>query len=164
MTIKNRNVKILSKDYQSTDRMKNFMVMTAGLKLCPVQGDPDAYWVSGDSRGDYNDGPKYYKIVFGTVTQTNYVNGPDGYQVKQERTGSGFDCQASGDLNAWSMLASWSKLTKEWTSSTLKTRAAQLPTDLKEESRMVFRNKGFVMIYTVVSEMSRSVPIPLSPL
>ena len=122
--IKNRNVKILSKDYQSTEQMKNFMVMTAGLKLCPVQGNPDAYWVRGDSRGDYIDGPKYYKIVFGPVTQTQYVNGPDGYQIRQERTGSGFDCQASGDLNAWSMLASWAKLTKEWTKHTLKSRVA----------------------------------------
>ena len=124
LMITGRNVKILSKDYQDTARMKNFMEMTAGLKVSPVQGNPDSYWVRGDSRGDYSAGSKYYKIVFGTVTQTNYVNGPDGYQVKEERTGSGFDCQATGDLNAWSMLASWSKLTREWTNSTLKTKVA----------------------------------------
>jgi len=29
-------------------------------------------------------------------------------------------------------------------------------------SRMVFRNEGFVMIYSVTSEMSQSVPILLS--
>ena len=35
---------------------------------------------------------------------------------------------------------------------------------LREESRMVFRKLGFVMIYAVVSESSLSVPAPLSPL
>ena len=123
MTIKNRNVKILSKDYQDTNRMKNFMSTTAGLKMTPVVGDPNAFWVSGDSRGNYDES-KYYKIVFGTVAQTNYVNGPDGYQVKEERTGWGFDVQATGDLRAWSMLADWSQLTRQWTKSTLKSKVA----------------------------------------
>ena len=36
--------------------------------------------------------------------------------------------------------------------------------NLEEESRMVFRNTGFVMIYTVVSEMSQSVPTPSRPI
>ena len=122
--IKDRNVKILSKDYQSPTDMKNFMVMTAGLKLSPVQGNPDSYWVRGDSRGEYNTGSKYYKIVFGSVTESKYVNGPDGYQIKEERTGSGFDVQCSGDLNGWSMMLDWSRLVTDWSKSTLKSKVA----------------------------------------
>ena len=105
--IKNRNTAVLSSKYQSDDDMKDFMIKTCGLKLFPVQGKDDSYWISGDKRGNYIDGPKYYKIVFGFVEQVTYK---PNRQVKE---GYGFDIQASGDLNAWSLIGEYRKMIHE---------------------------------------------------
>ena len=105
--IKNRNTAVLSSKYQSDDDMKDFMIKTCGLKLIPVRNTFDAYWISGDKRGNYIDGPKYYKIVFGFVEQVTYK---PNRQVKE---GYGFDIQASGDLNAWSLIGEYRKMIHE---------------------------------------------------
>jgi hypothetical protein len=102
--IKNRNTRVLSSKYQSDDDMKDFMIKTCGLKLIPVARTDNAFWISGDKRGNYIDGPKYYKIVFGHVTQVL------GYNPYREKEGYGFDIQASGDYNAWSLIAEYSKM------------------------------------------------------
>ena len=111
--IKNRNTQILSKDYKSTEQLKEFMEVVVGLKLRPVHGKDNAFWVTGEKDGDYIDGSKYYKIVFGHVAMEKFVNGPDGYQVKQVKEGYGFDLQATGDYNAWSMLGRYRDKIKE---------------------------------------------------
>ena len=105
--IKNRNTAVLSSKYQSDDDMKDFMIKTCGLKLIPVRNTTDAYWISGDKRGNYIDGPKYYKIVFGHVTQVL------GYNPYREKEGYGFDIQATGDLNAWSLIGEYRKMIHE---------------------------------------------------
>ena len=95
--IKNRNTRVLSSKYQSDNDMKDFMVKTCGLKLTPVARTDNAYWISGDKRGEYIDGPKYYKIVFGHVTQ---VLGYNPYKEKEPfkpgRPISGFKTGALG--------------------------------------------------------------------
>ena len=111
--IKNRNTQILSKEYKSTDQLKEFMEVVVGLKLRQVHGKDNAFWVTGEKDGDYIDGSKYYKIVFGQVAMEKFVNGPDGYQVKQVKEGYGFDLQATGDYNAWSMLGRYRDKIKE---------------------------------------------------
>ncbi len=105
--IKNRNTRVLSSEYQSDDAMKEFMKKTCGLKLTPVARTDNAFWISGDKRGEYIDGPKYYKIVFGHVTQVL------GYNPYREKEGYGFDIQATGDYNAWGLIAEYSKMIKE---------------------------------------------------
>ena len=105
--IKNRNTAVLSSKYQSDDDMKDFMIKTCGLKLIPVRNTTDAYWISGDKRGNYINGPKYYKIVFGFVEQVTYK---PNRQVKE---GYGFDIQASGDLNAWSLIGEYRTMIHE---------------------------------------------------
>ena len=105
--IKNRNTAVLSSKYQSDDDMKEFMTKTCGLKLIPVRNTTDAYWISGDKRGNYIDGPKYYKIVFGHVTQVL------GYNPYREKEGYGFDIQATGDLNAWGLIGDYRKMINE---------------------------------------------------
>ena len=105
--IKNRNTAVLSSKYQSDDDMKDFMVKTCGLKLIPVARTDNAFWISGDKRGNYIDGPKYYKIVFGHVTQVL------GYNPYREKEGYGFDIQATGDLNAWSLIGEYRKMIHE---------------------------------------------------
>ena len=105
--IKNRNTAVLRSKYQSDDDMKDFMIKTCGLKLIPVRNTTDAYWISGDKRGNYIDGPKYYKIVFGFVEQVTYK---PNRQVKE---GYGFDIQASGDLNAWSLIGEYRTMIHE---------------------------------------------------
>ena len=111
--IKNRNTQILSKEYKSTEQLKEFMEVVVGLNLRKVHGKDDAFWVTGEKDGDYIDGSKYYKIVFGYVTMEKFVNGPDGYQVRQVKEGYGFDLQATGDYNAWSMLGRYRDKIKE---------------------------------------------------
>lgn len=111
--IKNRNTQILSKGYKSTEQLKEFMEVVVGLKLRPVHGKDNAFWVTGEKDGDYIDGSKYYKIVFGHVAMEKFVNGPDGYQEKQVIEGYGFDLQATGDYNAWSMLGRYRDKIKE---------------------------------------------------
>ena len=111
--IKNRNTQILSKGYKSTEQLKEFMEVVVGLKLRAVHGKDNAFWVIGEKDGDYIDGSKYYKIVFGHVAMEKFVNGPDGYQEKQVIEGYGFDLQATGDYNAWSMLGRYRDKIKE---------------------------------------------------
>ena len=104
--IKNRNTRVLSSQYQSDDAMKEFMKKTCGLKLTPVARTDNAFWISGDKRGEYIDGPKYYKIVFGLVTEEFRAGRPT-------KSGYGFDIQATGDYNAWSLMGEYRTMIKE---------------------------------------------------
>jgi len=105
--IKDRNTTVLATDYQSTEQLKKFVTHCTGVKLTPVQNNGDAFWISGDKRGNYIDGPKYYKIVFGPVTQVSYSNG------RSEKSGYGFDIQSSGDYMGWSMMGEYRTMIKE---------------------------------------------------
>ena len=105
--IKNRNTTVLASEYQSTEQLKKFMVHCTGIKLTPVRNSNDAFWISGDKRGEYIDGPKYYKIVFGDVTQVDYR--PN----RTERSGYGFDIQTIGDLNGWQMMLEYRTMIKD---------------------------------------------------
>lgn len=124
--IKNRNTAVLSSKYQSDDDMKDFMIKTCGLKLIPVRNTTDAYWISGDKRGNYIDGPKYYKIVFGHVTQVL------GYNPYREKEGYGFDIQASGDYNAWSLIGEYRKMIHEAVEFTKESKEALNNTTLED--------------------------------
>jgi hypothetical protein len=104
--IKERNTTVLASDYQSTDQMKKFILHCTGAKLIPVQNKDDAFWIKGDQRGDYIDGPKYYKLVFGAVTE-EFRHG------KPTKSGYGFDIQATGDYNAWSLMGEYRIMIKE---------------------------------------------------
>lgn len=83
---------ILSKEGKiSVDKVVNFLSKKCNIKLVPVKGQYDAYWLSGKDGYDMIDGNKYYKLVF------------DSY-------GIGIKC--TGDYNAWSMkgtLVDWIK-------------------------------------------------------
>ena len=76
--IKNRNTLVLHTEYQSTENLKKFMTLMCGLKLTPVRNQTDSYWISGDEGGTYIDGPKYYKIKFGAITETHYETQRNG--------------------------------------------------------------------------------------
>lgn len=104
--IKERNTTVLASDYQSTEQLQKFIKHCTGAKMTPVKGKHDAFWVSGDKRGDYYE-QKYYKIVFGPVTQVSYSNG------RTEKSGYGFDIQTVGDLNGWSLMGEYRKMIKE---------------------------------------------------
>jgi len=104
--IKDRNTTVLSKDYQPTETLKRFIQRCTGAKLSPVARTDNAFWISGDKRGDYYE-QKYYKIVFGSVTQVSYT--PN----RSEKTGYGFDIQTVGDLNGWSLMGEYRKMIKE---------------------------------------------------
>jgi hypothetical protein len=73
--------------------------------MIPVQNNDDAFWISGDSRGTYYEN-KYYKVVFGYVTE-EFRHG------KPTKSGYGFDIQATGDYNAWSLMGEYRKMIKE---------------------------------------------------
>ena len=105
--IKDRNTTVLASDYQSTEQLKKFIVHCTGVKLTPVRNSNDAFWISGDKRGNYIDGPKYYKVVFGYVDQVDYS--PN----RVKKSGYGFDIQTSGDLNGWQMMLEYRKMIKE---------------------------------------------------
>jgi len=107
--IKGRNVVVLSETYIPTENLKRFMERVCGLKFRPVQGKDDAYWVTGETEGDYIDGPKYYKMVFGFVTEERFTN-----KGKVVTEGYGFDLQASGDYNAWSLLGQYKRTIKKF--------------------------------------------------
>ena len=107
--IKNRNTTVLASEYQSTEQLKKFMVHCTGIKLTPVRNSNDAFWISGDKRGEYIDGPKYYKMVFGFVTEERFTN-----KGKVVTEGYGFDLQASGDYNAWSLLGQYKRTIKKF--------------------------------------------------
>ena len=104
--IKDRNTTVLATDYQSTEQLKKFITHCTGVKLTPVQNNGDAFWISGDKRGNYIDGPKYYKIVFGPVTEEFRAGRPT-------KSGYGFDIQATGDYNAWSLMGEYRTMIKE---------------------------------------------------
>jgi hypothetical protein len=103
--IKDRNTTVLASDYQSTEQLKKFVKHCTGAKLIPVQNNDDAFWISGDSRGTYYEN-KYYKVVFGYVTE-EFRHG------KPTKSGYGFDIQATGDYNAWSLMGEYRKMIKE---------------------------------------------------
>lgn len=104
--IKDRNTTVLSKDYQPVESMKNFIKKTTGAKLTPVARTDNAFWISGDKRGNYYE-QKYYKVVFGPVTQVSYGNG------RKEKSGYGFDIQSSGDYMGWSLMGEYRTMIKE---------------------------------------------------
>jgi len=103
--IKDRNTTVLASDYQSTEQLKKFIKHCTGAKMIPVQNNDDAFWISGDSRGTYYEN-KYYKVVFGYVTE-EFRHG------KPTKSGCGFDIQATGDYNAWSLMGEYRKMIKE---------------------------------------------------
>ena len=104
--IKNRNTTVLATDYQSTEQLKKFIKHCTGAILTPVRNNNNAFWVSGDKRGQYYE-QKYYKIVFGPVTQVSYR--PN----RSEKSGYGFDIQTTGDLNGWQLMGEYRKMIKE---------------------------------------------------
>jgi hypothetical protein len=111
--IKNRNTTVLASKYQSTEELKKFVKHCTGAKMFPVQGKSDAFWLSGDKRGDFHEHKKY-KIVFGPVTQVSYSHDNKyGQPAKQERPGYGFDIQTSGDYNGWSLMGEYRKMIEE---------------------------------------------------
>ncbi len=103
--IKDRNTTVLATDYQSTEQMKKFLVHCTGAKLTPVANKTDAFWISGDNRGDFYES-KYYKVVFGYVTEEFRAGKPT-------KSGYGFDIQATGDYNAWDLMNQHRKMIKE---------------------------------------------------
>jgi hypothetical protein len=104
--IKQRNTTVLATEYQSTEQLKKFFKHCTGAKLTPVARTDNAFWISGDKRGDYYE-QKYYKVVFGPVTQVSYGQG------RSEKSGYGFDIQSSGDYMGWSMMGEYRTMIKE---------------------------------------------------
>ena len=104
--IKDRNTTVLATDYQSTEQLKKFIKHCTGAILTPVRNNNDAFWVSGDKRGQYYE-QKYYKVVFGPVTQISYR--PN----RSEKSGYGFDIQSSGDYMGWSLMGEYRKMISE---------------------------------------------------
>ena len=103
--IKDRNTTVLASDIQTTEQLKKFLVHCTGAKLTPVANKTDAFWISGDSRGTFYEN-KYYKVVFGYVTEEFRAGKPT-------KSGYGFDIQATGDYNAWDLMNSYRKMIKE---------------------------------------------------
>ena len=111
--VKDRNTKVLASKYQSTEELKKFVKYCTGAKMFPVQSKTNAFWLSGDKRGDYYE-KKYYKIVFGPVEQVHYSHDNKYSQpVKQVKKGYGFDIRASGDYKAWALLGDFNKMISE---------------------------------------------------
>ena len=55
---------ILSKEGKiSVDKIVNFLSKKCNIKLVPVKGQYDAYWLSGKDGYDMIDGNKYYKLI-----------------------------------------------------------------------------------------------------
>jgi len=104
--IKDRNTTVLSSDYQSTEQLKKFLVHCTGAQLTPVANKTDAFWIKGDSRGEFYE-QKYFKVVFGPVTQVSYSNG------RCEKSADGFDIQSTGDYRGWSLMGDYRKMIKE---------------------------------------------------
>ena len=48
----------------SVDKIVNFLSKKCNIKLVPVKGQYDSYWLSGKDGYDMIDGNKYYKLVF----------------------------------------------------------------------------------------------------
>ena len=87
---------------QSNSRSSLYIVQ---VLLTPVANRNDAFWISGDSRGEYYE-QKYYKVVFGDVTEEFRAGRPT-------KSGYGFDIQATGDYNAWSLMGEYRTMIKE---------------------------------------------------
>ncbi len=103
--IKDRNTTVLASDYQSTEQLKKFLVHCTGAKLTPVANNTDAFWITGDSRGEYYE-KKYFKVVFGNVTEEFRAGKPT-------KSGYGFDIQATGDYRAWALMGDFRKMISE---------------------------------------------------
>ena len=103
--IKERNTTVLASDYQSVEQLKKFIKHCTGAKLKPVARTDNAFWISGDKRGDYYEN-KYYKIVFGPVTEEFRAGRPT-------KSGYGFDIQTIGDLNGWQLMGEYRTMIKE---------------------------------------------------
>ena len=111
--VKDRNTTVLASKYQSTEDLKKFVKHCTGAKMFPVQGKSDAFWLSGDKRGDFIE-QKKYKIVFGPVTQVSYSHDNKyGEPAKKERSGYGFDIQTPGDYDGWSLMGSYRTMISE---------------------------------------------------
>ena len=105
--IKERNTTVLASDYQSTEQLKKFLVHCTGAMLTPVANNTDAFWIKGDSRGEYyHDEQKYFKVVFGNVTEEFRAGKPT-------KSGYGFDIQATGDYRAWALMGDFRKMISE---------------------------------------------------
>ena len=108
--IKDRNTTVLATEYQDTTDLKKFLKYCTGAIMTPVQGKEDTFWLHGDKRGDYYE-KKYYKVVFGPVEQVSYsTNNKYSQPVKQVKEGYGFDIQAPGDYNGWSLMGEYRKM------------------------------------------------------
>ena len=105
--ITNRNTTVLATEYQDTTDLKKFFKHCTGAIMTPVQGKDDTFWLHGDQRGNYHQ-KKYYKVEFGFVEQVSYKS--TGRHVRE---GYGFDIQASGDYNGWSLMGEYRKMIKE---------------------------------------------------
>lgn len=103
--IKDRNTTVLASDYQSTEQLKKFLVHCTGAKLTPVARTDNAFWIKGDSRGEYYE-QRYFKVVFGNVTEEFRVGKPT-------KSGYGFDIQATGDYRAWALMGEFRNMIKE---------------------------------------------------
>ena len=103
--IKDRNTTVLASDIQTTEQLKKFIVHCTGAKLTPVANKTDAFWISGDNRGDFYES-KYYKVVFGPVTEEFRAGKPT-------KSGYGFDIQATGDYRAWDLMGEYRKMISE---------------------------------------------------
>ena len=103
--IKERNTTVLASDYQSVEQLKKFIKHCTGAKLKPVARTDNAFWISGDKRGDYYES-NYYKIVFGPVTEEFRAGRPT-------KSGYGFDIQTIGDLNGWQLMGEYRTMIKE---------------------------------------------------
>ena len=103
--IKDRNTTVLASDIQTTEQMKKFLVHCTGAKLTPVANNNNAFWVSGDNRGNFYEN-KYYKVVFGYVTEEFRAGKPT-------KSGYGFDIQATGDYRAWDLMGEYRKMISE---------------------------------------------------
>ena len=71
--ITERNTTVLASKYEPTKNMKKFIEKCTGAKLTPVKGKEDAFWISGDKRGNYYE-QKYYKIVFGFLYPESFIS------------------------------------------------------------------------------------------
>ena len=58
------NIKLVSDDSDALSSIKfiDFLKKYAGLKLIPVRGQYEKYWLSGKDGYDMIDGNKYYKL------------------------------------------------------------------------------------------------------
>ncbi len=84
-------IKLVSDDSDALSSIKfiDFLKKYAGLKLIPVRGQYDKYWLSGKDGYDMIDGNKYYKI------------GCDGRNLSIECVGSFNAFCMKGSMKDW---------------------------------------------------------------